>query len=115
MIVAGRVYEEDLGRIKGGQEARVRLLAYPEQLFAAKVTLMEPNLDPLSRSVKVWVQLDNPQDLMKPNMFARIGVVLQKDDAALTIPNDAILEANGEKFVFVRDGDKFDRVEILRY
>jgi multidrug efflux pump subunit AcrA (membrane-fusion protein) len=45
-------------------------------------------------------------------MFARIGVVLKKSDADLTIPNSAIIEANDEKFVFVRDGKTFNRVEI---
>ncbi len=112
MIAVGKVYEEDLGKVKTGQDARVHLLAYPDQILVGKVTLIEPNLDPVSRTVKVWVQLDNTQNLLKPNMFARIGVVLQKNDAALAIPNDAIIEANSEKFVFVPNGDKFNRVEI---
>lgn len=112
MIAVGKVYEEDLAQVKVGQDASVRLLAYPAQAFAGKVTLIEPNLDPLSRTVKLWVQLDNPQGLLKPNMFARIAVVLRQNEAALTIPNDAIIEANGEKFVFVRSGDTLNRVEV---
>ena len=75
-------------------------------------TLIEPNLDQASRTVKVWIQLANPQGLLKPNMFATISVVLRSDDAALAIPNSAIIEANGEKFVFVRDGNTFNRTEV---
>ncbi len=112
VIVVGKVYEEDIGKVKLGQEARVRVLSYPQQVFIGKITLIDPNLDPLSRTVKVWIQLANPQDLLKPNMFARISVVLQHNAAALTIPNSAIIEANGEKFVFVREGDKYHSVEI---
>lgn len=112
VVVIGKVYEESLAQVKVGQEAHVRLLAYPDQVFSGKVTLVEPALDPLSRTVKVWIQLDNPQGLMKPNMFARIAIVLKKNDEALAIPNNAIIEANGEKFVFVRDGNSFKRVEI---
>jgi len=111
VIVVGKVYEEDIGKIKRGQEARVRVLSYP-QVFIGKITLIDPNLDPLSRTVKVWIQLANPQDLLKPNMFARASVVLQHNAAALTIPNSAIIEANGEKFVFVREGGKYHRVEV---
>ena len=111
VIVAGKVYEEDIGKVKLGQEARVRVLSYP-QVFIGKVTLIDPNLDPLSRTVKVWIQLANPQGLLKPNMFARASVVLQHNAAALTIPNSAIIEANGEKFVFVREGGKYHRVEV---
>ena len=110
--VVAKVYEADLGKVRVGQEARVRALSYPEQVFTGKVTLIDPNLDPLNRTVKLWIQLANPQALLKPNMFARVNVVLKRDEAALTIPNAAIIEANGEKFVFVREADKFKRVEI---
>jgi multidrug efflux pump subunit AcrA (membrane-fusion protein) len=113
MIVIGKVYEEDLGKVKPGQEAHIRLLAYPEEVLTGKVTLIEPNLDPASRTVKVWVQLANPRGLLKPHMFATASVVLRSDEAALAIPNSAIIEANSEKFVFVRDGDTFNRVEVV--
>jgi multidrug efflux pump subunit AcrA (membrane-fusion protein) len=112
MIAVGKVYEEDLTKVKIGQEARVSLLAYPNQVFVGKVVLMDPNLDVLSRTVKIWVRLDNPKGLLKPGMFANIGVVLRKSDADLTIPNSAIIEANDEKFVFVCDGKTFNRVEV---
>lgn len=112
LAVVARVYEEDIGKIKTGQEARVRVLSEPKQVFAGRVTLIDPNLDPLNRTVKVWIQLANPQGLLKPNMFARASVILRRNGAALTIPNSAIIEANGEKFVFVRDGNKYNRVEI---
>ena len=112
VIVVGKVFEEDLGKIKTGQAARVRVLSYPDQVFTGKVTLIDPNLDPLNRTVKVWIQLANPQGLLKPNMFARAGIILRRNEAALTVPNGAIIEANGEKFVFVREGGKFKRVEI---
>lgn len=112
ILVVARVYEEDIGKIRLGQETRVRALSYPKQTFAGKVTLIDPNLDPLNRTVKVWIQLANPQGLLKPNMFARASVILRAKQAALTIPNSAIIEANGEKFVFVRNGQEYNRVEI---
>lgn len=112
MLVAGKVYEEDIGKVRVGQSARVSVLAYPQQMFNGKVTLIDPNLDPLSRTVKVWIQVANPQGLLKPNMFARAGIILRRNAEALTVPNSAIIEANGEKFVFVREGGKFNRVEV---
>ena len=112
VFVVGRVYEEDIGKIKPGQEARVRALGYPKQVFTGKISLIDPDLDPLSRTVKAWIRLANPQGLLKPGMFVRAAVILRRDDAALTIPNSAIIEANGEKFVFVREGQEFSRVEI---
>ena len=112
VFVVGRVYEEDIGKIRPGQEARIRALGYPKQVFTGKIKLIDPDLDPLSRTVKAWIRLANPQGLLKPGMFVRAAVILRRDDAALTIPNSAIIEANGEKFVFVREGNKYHRVEI---
>ena len=112
VIVLGKVYEEDLGKVKLGQQARVHVLAYPERIFVGRVTVIEPNLDPLSRTVKTWIRLANPDGLLKPNMFARSSLVLSQNEAALVVPSNAILEANGERFVFVREGGKFDRVEV---
>lgn len=112
VFVVARVYEEDIGKIRPGQEARVRALGYPKQVFTGKISLIDPDLDPLSRTVKAWIRLANPQDLLKPGMFARAAVILRRNEAALTIPNSAIIEANGEKFVFVREGNKYHRVEI---
>jgi membrane fusion protein, heavy metal efflux system len=112
MVVLAKVYEEDLGQVRLGQEAHVRVLSYPQKVFSGKVTLIEPNLDPSSRTVKVWVELANPEGLLKPNMFATASLVLSSNDSALAIPNSAIIEANGEKFVFVRQGDQFDRVDL---
>jgi len=113
MVVLAKVYEEDLGQVKIGQEVHVKVLSYQQKVFSGKVTLIEPNLDPSSRTVKIWIELANPDGLLKPNMFATASLVLNRNDSALAIPNEAILEANGEKFVFVRQGDAFDRVDIM--
>ena len=111
--VIARVYEEDLGKVLVGQDVRVKTLSYPDQAFAGKITLVGPTLDAQSRTVEVWVRLANPRGLLKPNLFARASVVLRQNDAALAIPNAAIIEANGEKFVFVRQSGQFNRVEIV--
>jgi cobalt-zinc-cadmium efflux system membrane fusion protein len=112
MLVLANVYEEDIGKIKVGQAANIHLLSYPDKAFEGQVTLIEPNLDPISRTTKVWVVVDNSQKLLKPDMFARINVILEKKESTLSVPNVAIIEANGEKFVFVRDGKKYQRVEV---
>lgn len=112
MRVVGKVYEEDLGQVRVGQKAYVKLLAYPDELLSGTVSLVGPMLDPETRTVEVWVLLENKRGLLKPNLFARADVVLGQNEAALTVPNPAILEANGEKFVFVHQGEKYDRVDV---
>ena len=110
--IVARVYEEDLGKIVLGQAANVRLLSYPDRDFSGKIVLVGPSLDPLSRTVEVWVALANGEGLLKPNLFARVSVVLRQNNAALSIPKAAILEAAGEKFVFVKQRGAFVRADI---
>lgn len=112
LLVVAKVYEEDLGKVKLGQEANIHVLSYPKQLFHGTVTLIEPNLDEMTRTVNVQISLANENNLLKPGMFARANLILRKNEAALTIPNTALLEANGEQFVFVRTGNSYDRVEV---
>lgn len=110
--MVARVYEEDLGQVRLGQDARIRTLSYPGRVFNGKVTLIGPSLDAQSRTAVVWFRLSNPEGLLRPNLFAKAAVVLKENAAALAIPNAAIMEANGEKFVFVKQGDLYDRVDI---
>lgn len=112
LLVVANVYEEDLGKVKLGQEAYVRVLSYPKRTFLGKVILIEPNLDSVTRTVNVQIILDNKNNLLKPGMFARANLILQENKNTLTVPNAAILEANDEKFVFKRDGNKFQRVVV---
>lgn len=112
MRVVARAYEEDMGKLEAGQQALVRLLAYPEAELAGTVTLIGPSLDPDTRTVEVWVVVGNRAGLLKPNLFARAAIVLGRREAALTVPNAAVVEAGGAQFVFVRDGDKYHREVI---
>lgn len=112
LLVVAQVYEEYLGKIKLGQAVNIHALSYPKQIFPGKVIVIEPNLDPLTRTVNIRISLANPEGLLKPGMFVRAKVILSRNDAALTVPNSALLQADNEQFVFVRNGDTYDRVVV---
>lgn len=112
LLVIAQVYEEDLGKIKAGQDVNVHVLSYPKRIFPGKVILIEPNLDPLTRSVNVQISLDNKEGLLKPGMFVRANVVLRLTQSALTVPNNAILEIDNATFVFVKNGASYDRTVV---
>lgn len=112
LLVIAKVYEEDLGKVALGQNVIIHVLSYPAQVFHGQVVLIEPNLDVLTRTVNVRIAVDNQENYLKPGMFVRANLVLSKNDEALAIPNDALLEANGEYFVFVRRGTVYYHVEV---
>ena len=112
MRVVGKVYEEDLGQVRVGQKVFVQLLAFPKQLFTGTLSFVGPTLDSETRTVDISILLDNPKGLLKPNLFARADIVVGENLSALAVPNAAILEGNGEKFVFVRQGQKYARIDV---
>ncbi|HAU0349226.1 TPA: efflux RND transporter periplasmic adaptor subunit [Legionella pneumophila] len=112
LLVIAQVYEEDLGKIKIGQDVNVQALSYSKRIFPGKITLIEPNLDPLTRTVNVQIRLDNKEGLLKPGMFVRAKVILRFTQSALTVPNNAVLEIDNVTFVFVKNGTTYDRTVV---
>ncbi len=112
VIVVAQVYEEDIAKIKQEQEARVVALSYPTNAFHGKVTFIGLELDPDTRTLPVWLAVDNPDGKLRADMFVKAAVVLATNSDVLTAPKSALMSDGGEKFVFVRTGDTFNRVDI---
>lgn len=112
VIVIAQVYEEDVGKVKLSQQARMAALGYPDLEFSGKVMFIGLELDPASRTVPVWIAVDNPEGKLRVGMFATVSVVLAENPDLLTVPKEAVLEEGGEKFVFVQTGDTFNRADV---
>jgi membrane fusion protein, heavy metal efflux system len=112
LLVVAQVYEEDLGKIKTGQGVTIHALSYPQQRFPGKVTLIEPNFDPVTRTVNVRISLTNSDKLLKPGMFVSANVLLSHNKASLTVPNTALLQTDNEHVVFMRKNHVYDRIVV---
>ncbi len=64
-------YESDLPWIRLGQRVQFEVEAYPGRSFEGRVTFIDPTLDPRTRTVKVRLNVDNSDGLLKPEMFVR--------------------------------------------
>ncbi|MGH9487990.1 MAG: FixH family protein [Terriglobales bacterium] len=97
------VEESDLGRVRAGQTATVRLDAYPGQSFRAQVALVEPQVEPASRTARVRLILPNADLALSPGMFgqATIDVPLGR---RLVVPASAVLESGTGAMAFVSLG-----------
>ncbi len=118
------VTEVDLGKIKIGQNAVIKVKSYPDQQFKGKVVKVSPVLDPLTRMAEVEVLIDNADHLLKPGMFAQVEVTTGKIEQKIIVPRFAAIESttlediNGEDqvvknyFVFVVDSNKAIQREL---
>ncbi len=112
VIVEGDVFESDIFKVKLGQDASIRLDAYPKEVSAGKVTFIASQLDPQKRTLHLWVSVDNKEGLLKPELFAKVALVVEHSREALTIPIVAIIDDGAEKFVFVKNGNRFIRQDV---
>src|SRR3990170_1993033 len=112
VIVEGDVFESDVSKVKLGQDTRIKLDAYPDKVFTGKVTFVASQLDPMKRTLHLWVSIDNKEGLLKPELFARVALVVKHSKEVLTVPVEAIIDDGAEKFVFVKNGNKFVRQDV---
>src|SRR3989337_3755020 len=72
--VWANIYEKDLGRVKKGQEVLITVTPYSDRVFTGRITYLSDTLDPATRMIKVRAELDNPERLLKPEMFATVKI-----------------------------------------
>ena len=98
--------QQQLGQVSEGLIARVVTDAYPGQLFEGKVSAINPDLDPTTRSVKLQVTLPNAESRLRPGMFGTVSVVLPVTAPVIIIPATAVLYAPYGDTVFVVEEKK---------
>ena len=103
--VVVNVTARDIARVRIGQEARVKVDAYPDKVLIGKVTNISPVLSPLTRTAPVEIEITNPDHLVKPGMFARVKIITEKREKVLVVPIEAIIYQGGKETLFVVEGN----------
>jgi membrane fusion protein, heavy metal efflux system len=107
------VYENDLADVRLGDSAAVRLNAYPGRALRGRVDNISQVLDPVTRSAKVRLELENPGGLMRPGMFAAARFASQRLHDRIVVPVSALLRLHDKDWVFrFEAGGRFRRIEI---
>lgn len=106
------VYENDIPKLALGQEAKIKLTAYPDQPVTGRISDIGPVLDPQLRTAKVRIEVPNP-GMMRLGMFVTATFHSLKNQHFALVPAPAILHLHDRDWVFVpAGGNQFRRVEI---
>jgi len=106
------VFEQDIGRVRVGQRAEVRLEAWPGQRFEGRVTYVYPTLRADTRSAQVRIELPNPGGRLKPAMYAQVEIAAG-DGAVLAVPRSAVIDSGTRRIVLVDRGEgRFEPREV---
>jgi len=98
--VTANVPERDTALVVKGQDVDVVLAAYPGEVFAGKVLFISDVLDPDTRRTKVRIAFENPDIMLKPNMFANATFLAPKQMVQV-VPTSALVLKNETDRVFV--------------
>ena len=111
--VIADVFEQDLGLVKNGAKAQVKINAYPDKVFAGTVTYIYPTLKAETRTVPVRVELANPGLLLKPGMFAQMELQVAAKGKVVTVPVSAVIDSGTRQLVLIEKGTgRFEPREV---
>ena len=105
--VVGQVFERDLARVRTGSGASVTSEAYPGRVWRGRVTYVDPQLDPATRTAQVRVEVANPGQALKLGMYVNVGfgALGTAEATAPTVPSSAVQTLGGRTVVFLATSD----------
>lgn len=106
------VYESELSFVRVGTNAKITLSYVPGRTFSGKVTFITPTVDPMTRTAKVRIEVENRDGALKPEMFG--DVVLEEPARTVTVvPESAVLVTGARAVLFVvKDDGTFEPREV---
>ncbi len=99
------VSERDYALLSNGQRAELTTDSYPGEVFIGEIARIAPVFSASTRQARVEVRVDNPQRRLKPGMFARISLVLERVEDARIVPQQALATRKGHDGLFVVSED----------
>nr|MBO2494614.1 hypothetical protein [Clostridia bacterium] len=112
LILDIRLSEFDVVKVQPGQKIDVYVDAAGSQPVEGVVEWVSPSPDPRSQAYGVRVKIDNSSGKLRPGMFARAVLVLDKKENAVVVPKRAIVRQGDKAYVFVVKGGSVERREV---
>jgi Cu(I)/Ag(I) efflux system membrane fusion protein len=99
------VAERDLSLIEVGQKASVRLRAYPDRVFTGNVTLIYPHLMAETRTGRIRIELPNPDEVLRPDMYADVEIATGAEAPVVTVSSSAVIDSGERQIVLLDKGE----------
>lgn len=112
VTVSFGVPESEAPFVYAGDAAHVRLLALDSRVFEGKVTRTAWALDPATRTLLTEVDLPNPDDALRPGLYAYVTVVVEEHRDTLTLPSTAVIKDGRKSFCVAVSGGRARRKEV---
>jgi multidrug efflux pump subunit AcrA (membrane-fusion protein) len=104
--ILANVSEAESGYLMPGGAARVSLAQIPGTTFEARVGNVLPQFDPISRTLQVRLEADNPRFTLKPDMYVDLEFAV-RTRTGLVVPKEAVIDSGLRKIVYVDRGNGY--------
>ena len=99
--VVGDLYEKDFSRVRIGSEATISTIAYPDQRLQGRVTYIDPQVNPDTRTARVRVEVANPGDQLRFGMYADVLVNGAGGGPVPVVPRSAVQNVGNRTVVYL--------------
>ncbi|MGB5456150.1 MAG: efflux RND transporter periplasmic adaptor subunit [Gammaproteobacteria bacterium] len=112
--ILAEVFERQTEWVKNGQPAEVRLSYLPGKVWQGFVEYIYPSLDAKTRTLKVRLRFDNPDEAIKPNMYANVRIFGGPKENTIVIPVEGLIRTGREERVIIALGEgRFEARDVI--
>jgi len=103
------VYETQAQLVSAGQEAEARLSSLPGKILKGRIDYVYPQVDPTTRTLKIRLRFDNPDNQLKPGMYANISLLAKSKSNVISIPQEALIRTEqGDRVIVALGNGRFE-------
>lgn len=110
--VTANVPEQESAKDRKGSMVQVTVTSLPGQVFTGVVQVVGAKVDPKTRSIPTQCLVTGAAGRLKPSMFAMVNLGVGQNKQAVVVPKTSILAEERKSFVFVKEGDGFEKREV---
>ena len=108
------VFERQANWVKVGQIAEAELTSMPGDVWKGTVEYIYPDLDPVTRTLRVRLRFDNPEEKLMPNMYAHVSIFGEEKKDVLSIPREALIrDVENERLIRALGDGRFQAQEVV--
>ncbi|MEH3118651.1 MAG: efflux RND transporter periplasmic adaptor subunit [Methylorubrum populi] len=99
--IVAQLRETDAAKVDLGERIRFRTLAYPGRTFESRINFIGASVDPATRRIVVRAEVDNPKGLLKPEMYASVHIINERETVSRAVPRQAVIFEGDKARVWV--------------
>ena len=104
--LVANVRESDSPKVKVGQDIEFQTLSLGDRVFKSKITYVSTIVDSNTRRLVIRAEIDNKDNLLKPEMFAIVSIVTSAEEQSLSVPRSAVIYEGDTARVWIANKDK---------